>query len=123
MRMLTFLPFLLLLLASARSHPREPSAPEVPARERKPEKMPRTDRYGDPLPAGAIARMGTTRLRSLAMSPDGKTVAAADEATICLWEARTGRLLHRFSGRNAPFPTVLFSKDSTMLVALENVRP
>src|SRR5262249_12021199 len=48
----------------------------------------RVDRYGDPLPKGAVARMGTTRMwhgeetsdawnsRPLVFSPDGKTVAA-----------------------------------------------
>src|SRR5262249_18281440 len=76
-----------------------------------------------PLPTGARARMGATRLRSLAISPDGKTVAAADEYTICLWDHHSGRLLHRFLGRNAPLPTVLFSTDGALLVALENIRP
>src|SRR5262249_39506352 len=96
--------------------------PAAPATDRKPDEKVRSDCYGDPLPAGARARMGTTRLRSLAISPDGKTLAAADEATVCLWEHHSGRLLPRFLGGHAPSPTVLFSPDGALLVALENVR-
>src|SRR5438128_2441706 len=64
-----------------------------------------TDNYGDPLPRGAIARMGTLRLRhegsvcAIAFAPDGKVLASGGrDKLITLWEAATGRELRRFAG-------------------------
>jgi WD40 repeat protein len=62
------------------------------------------DRYGDPLPPGAVMRLGTVRYRfgggygfgggGLAFLPDGETVVSVESGhPIELWEARTGRLL------------------------------
>ncbi len=55
----------------------------------------------EPLPEGALARLGSTRfwhghrVRALAYSKDGKILASAGSArALCLWEADTGRLLH-----------------------------
>jgi hypothetical protein len=51
----------------------------------------RTDRHGDPLPDGALARLGTLRWRAageveaLAYSPDGKTIVAASREGVCLF--------------------------------------
>ncbi len=58
------------------------------------------DRHGDPLPAGALARLGTTRFRQgsivycAAFSPDSKSIAAASagEGGI-VWETATGKEL------------------------------
>jgi WD40 repeat protein len=67
-------------------------------------KKPRLDHYGDPLPPGAVARMGTVRFRhggtvtALAISPDGKVVASGGRDTIYLWERATGKCLLRFAG-------------------------
>jgi WD40 repeat protein len=64
----------------------------------------RTDLCGDPLPAGALARMGTTRFRHagpihfLGYSPDGKTLASGSwgrSIDYCLWDATTGKELRR----------------------------
>ena len=60
------------------------------------------DRYGDPLPLGAVSRIGSTRWRhpggiidALAYSPDGRRLATVGIGDACIWEQATGRLLHR----------------------------
>jgi WD40 repeat protein len=74
-----------------------------------PGKVPRLDRYGDPLPPGAIARLGTARLRhgdkicAIAFSPDGKLLASASlDGTVSLWRPATGKEVRRlqFAGEN-----------------------
>ncbi|HKB01370.1 MAG TPA: sigma-70 family RNA polymerase sigma factor [Gemmataceae bacterium] len=58
------------------------------------------DRFGDPLPAGAAARLGTTRLYhgrrvdTVAISPDGSLVTSTgDDGQNRLWDVKTGREL------------------------------
>src|SRR5947209_1534865 len=80
--------------------------------------QPRMDRFGDPLPAPAIARLGTGRLRhadrvwSFAFAPDGKTLASGGDDGVRLWEIPTGKELRRF-GRWAA--VVAFSPDGRLL--------
>jgi WD40 repeat protein len=58
------------------------------------------DLYGDPLPEGAVARLGSVRFRSpdgsvsgLHFSADGKTLhTVGGDATLRVWETSTGRL-------------------------------
>jgi WD40 repeat protein len=55
------------------------------------------DKFGDPLPPGVIARLGTMRLRvtpaaSMAVSPDGKTLFTAEASTLGRLDAASGRL-------------------------------
>ena len=81
----------------------QPSGPQRPAVAERRTK----DRYGDPLPAFAVARLGTVRLRhdetvrGVAFSPDAKKVAAvADD--VCLWSVADGRLLRRLDLSHDP---------------------
>src|SRR5207302_559231 len=60
------------------------------------------DSYGDPLPTGALLRLGTTRLRQpggcycVALSPDGKRVASGGVYSVRVWDAATGVKLREF---------------------------
>jgi WD40 repeat protein len=64
------------------------------------------DRYGDPLPRGVVARLGTSRLccdrpRCLAFTADGKSlVSGGADGFIHVWDTRMGKELRRF--RSAP---------------------
>ena len=66
---------------------------------------PRVDVYGDPLPDGAIARLGTTRLRHrnsitfVAFTPDGKELVSCGLDGVRVWDARTGKELRRHMAR------------------------
>jgi WD40 repeat protein len=57
----------------------------------------RVDLYGDPLPEGAVARLGSVRLRhaglkDFALLPDGKTVVSVGEnQMVYWWDLDTGR--------------------------------
>jgi WD40 repeat protein len=82
----------------------------------------RVDRYGDPLPEQALARLGTvrfvhgSRVNCLAYSPDGKYMASgSDYDTVVLWDAQSGRKIHLF--KNFALRALLaFSADSQHLV-------
>lgn len=61
---------------------------------------PRTDLYGDPLPPGAVARLGTMRLRharaDVVFSKDGKhLISCGCDGELRVWDVATGKLLRR----------------------------
>jgi WD40 repeat protein len=91
------------------------------------------DAYGDPLPAGAVMRLGTVRFRqkgcllSLAFSADGKMVAAGgaeslngwvkERGTLCLWDRATGKRLQEFVGHQNQVYCLAFTPDNKTLVS------
>lgn len=77
------------------------------------------DQQGDPLPPGALGRLGTVRFRhafeitALAFAPDGRRLASASgDATACVWDFPSGKELVRFKDANrAGIATVAFAPD------------
>jgi RNA polymerase sigma factor (sigma-70 family) len=85
----------------------------------------RFDRSDDPLPAGALVRLGTTRFRCrgavgcLAFSPDSKLLAGGSRTgnLLLLWDAATGKEMRRFEGHQGWVWGVAFSPDGKTLAS------
>src|SRR5262249_57965282 len=104
----------------------EPRGPERPGRGG--ERPPRTDRLGDPLPPGAVARVGSVRwwfgptdnafrLSPLAYAPGGKLLASYDAGNaIRFLDAATGRELRRIEPPGNGFTSFAFAPDGKTVV-------
>jgi WD40 repeat protein len=75
-----------------------PAADDRPATTAEHNPLPPMDAFGDPLPPGALARVGSTRLRhgnvvwALAFAPDGASVASAgNDGFVHIWDVKTGK--------------------------------
>jgi WD40 repeat protein len=82
----------------------------------------RVDVWGDPLPAHAVARLGTVRLRQsesivgIALAPDAtRLVTGSKYGLLCCWDVATGKQLFRIkSGKGTVHP--LYSVDGKHLL-------
>jgi WD40 repeat protein len=80
------------------------------AAEAAPGQPPPVDQLGDPLPAGAVARIGTTRWRHgascsfVAFLPDGKTVVSAGyDGQVRVWQFPSGKEVRRLGPGLEPY--------------------
>lgn len=83
------------------------------------------DRYGDPLPTGALARFGTVRfrhdgmIRCTAISPDGHLIAAGGLNSIQIFNAETGQTLHHINGTSNTVQALAFTPDNKQLASFD----
>ena len=106
-----------------------------------PSAQPRTDSLGDPLPPGAVARLGTLRLKhnresttkiidplmagddyslinKVAFTPDGKKFASLGNRVLRLWETATGKQLRGpWDASTHDCDAMAFSPDGTLMAA------
>lgn len=97
-----------------------PAAPVKPAL---------TDRFGDPLPAGAVARLGSVRFQqggwvnALTFSRDGKRLFSAGwDLQVRLWDTATGKELRHFTGFYGGIDGTALSVDEKYLAATGSAR-
>jgi RNA polymerase sigma factor (sigma-70 family) len=126
-RLRTVLAVLVLLLGLgyplAALGPRPQEKPPPPGEPRQASRQVKVDRLGDPLPPGAVVRLGSVRLRhrgpiaAFAVSPDGKLLASGGSADhmVRLWDARTGRLVWRIAAEVGGAEALVFSPDGKRL--------
>ncbi len=105
---------------------KQPQTPKPLAKDQaqpKEAKQARTDQYGDPLPPGAIARLGTLRFRHgdyikmLAFSAERNTLISGSAESVRLWDIRTGRERRRLDHDGADFMCVTLSPDGKLLAS------
>ena len=86
----------------------------------------RTDAYGESLPDGVQARMGTTRLsvgsvsvasliHGLGFAPDGKSLASASDGSVRIWDPATGKTVLCLEARGGQVFPIAFAPDGTSL--------
>ena len=109
---------------------------ETPAPENEPEASatapaPKNERQAsameEPLPAGAVARLGTLRFRHadsithIGIGPDGSSIISAAGDTVYVWDLATGkerrRFQHKHSVNQTPVTSFACSRDGKLLAS------
>src|SRR5262245_24429307 len=92
-------------------------------------KSSRLDRYGDPLPAEALSRLGSMRFRhgsfitSLTFTPDGKQLISQSGDALRIWDAATGRELgHETVEPDDGIIAAFVTRDGKTVITMERVR-
>src|SRR5262245_13755880 len=86
---------------------------------------PHIDAHGDPLPEGALLRLGRVErwrqggtIDAIAISPDGKRLASAGSlGAIVLWEVPSGKQLSVLTGHDGPIRALAISPDGKLLAS------
>jgi WD40 repeat protein len=94
-----------------------------------PPKQPRLDLYSDPLPEGALVRLGTVRMRhgyiisGAVFSHDGKSIFASDyDSGVHVWDVAEGKEVRRFYKDDYHCHRLALSPDGrTLAVAVGNL--
>jgi RNA polymerase sigma factor (sigma-70 family) len=122
-----------LVVMAGRNHPPRPQPASHQEKGTSRAGTPAVDRYGDPLPKGAIARLGSIRFRNhprsamlggrAFLTPDGKTlVTVGSDGEARAWELATGRLIRSIEaaeGALSPDGKTLFAVGSGVLCAVD----
>jgi WD40 repeat protein len=85
----------------------------------------RTDHLGDPLPAGVLTRIASSRMRhndrvrAMAISPNGRLLATGGGYRLRVWDTATGKLKRQFEIGSSWGHKITFSTDSLILTSVD----
>lgn len=109
----------LAMLQSATAPETPSDRPKVTAPPQKP-----IDRQEDPLPAGAVKRLGTLRfrhgdwVRCIALGADGESIVSAAGKIVYVWDLASGNERRRFEGHDTEVNSVACSRDGKDIASL-----